>query len=557
MSTLLGGIDLALLNKVTYDTYNLSDNVDSFTVDYWFPYASDCPKALVNFTYNLTTLGTPTYSFALTGGSIAHMYFYDFYNRIHSTITQLSLGNVLSEQTFAIEIWNAFLIDSILTDVLTTNLDGINLDLPITLPQTFTPLQSISGTISVSSTGIATIDGSFDLIFSTQVLSIDVSGQRVVLWPFAPQTNILESRKWLTDVIPSKAGEQRLSLREIPRLLLGYTYKFREQKEYSLATSLAKTIAHIAAATPLWTDIVKVNNLVIGQTVINVNTSYMELYPDSLIVIWENYYTYEIKEILSMTASSITLKVALGSNHANAVLMPVRIGYLGKGIDLVRGTSHKIESGITFEVVDTYVSPVWNYTETYQSLPVYTDRLTLLDSLNERISRDMSTIDTDTGRQIQLNQEDYTRYNKVMEFISNSRKDLYTFRRFFDFLQGKFTMFWLPSGNYDIIPTTSTLTSGSSTIVVVSNNLSTYNQKYIRVSGNIIAYFEILNVSDNLDGTETIAITPSVGTTVSNITKIEYMQKIRLDTDSIEFAHSFAKGDSPVTTIRTPVIEVL
>ncbi len=563
MAVLLGGsVAYAPAPQHTVELDRLSDAMGALEIDFAVtaphyqtdtnhPYASDTRYSLGQGAM-ANTLPIETVTFSLPGTTIAKGYLYDFYFRVHSSITNLVLNNVLSEQVFVIELWSAWLTNYGFDTLAATNLPDATLLLPISVPYIFKPLETVSGTINVAALGVPTIDGFYTLTFDQQVMVIPVTGQRVVVWPFVPQTSFTERKEWLTDVIPARHGEQRLALREIPREVLSYNYIFKSVEEFSRAKSIAHTYAHLSLATPLWTDVVRLSNLVLGQTVIPFTTSFLSLEVDSIVIFWTSFTSYEVGEVLAIDSSSITLKQGLRADRANCWIAPVFIGYINEGINLVRNANGKNEASLSYNCTNNFpvVAPAASG-ESYLGLPVVTFKSVVTGGLAERYERETTTFDSETGGFVRFDLDDYNRGKHFISIKATSREELYTIRQYFNYLQGKFRPFWLPSYNQDLIPV-ETLNIGASSIKVKFAGWSTYGVHTIRVTGSSTAYFAVTGAIDNFDGTEQLSIVPNSPATITNITRIDIMTKVRLDADGVEFSHA-----NKITTVKAAVVEIL
>jgi hypothetical protein len=217
--------------------------------------------------------------------------------------------------------------------------------------------------------------------------------------------------------------------------------------------------------------------------------------------------------------------------------------------------NHHNTADITFNIVEATVNPIWPSSETYLGLPVLTSPSIVSGGLSERFSRDVAIADSVTGDFIPFDVEDYNRDKQFIQFKGKSHTDLYNLRRQFDYLQGKFNSFWLPSFNTDLkLPTgTTSVTAGASGIVVQYAGWSVYGIQYIRIVGDIVQSFAVITAVDDGNGTESLTFTPTVTSTINNVRRIEILTKVRLDSDSIEFSTS----GNRITTVKTAAIEVL
>jgi len=541
----LTGLESTFAFKKDYANSPNGDWIAGYT-----PYTSDVGIGKVGL---VLTRNINTYTRSLTAGHIAQSYLFDFYYRIHSSLVSIKLGNVLSEQIFTIEIWNSYFVTSTISAINNTLLPDALLNFPPGLPYTFKPLEFVDATLTVEAVGQSVINGFYTLVFGTQTITIYVTGQRVILWPFAPQT-LTGKREWLTDIIPSRHGEQRFTLRETPREILSYNYLFKDTREYSLAKVIGQFNSHLALATPLWTDAVQLTNLVIGQTSVFFTTANLELQVNSIVVFWSNFDSYELSEVLSVFSDHIVLKQTIKIDRKKCWIIPVFIGYTESGINLNRSENKSLTGAVDFNITNTYNLPVWPNGITYLGLPVVIDNSIVTGGLSERFSRDTSTFDSETGELVNYNNDDYNRGNQILSLKAKSRVELYSIRRMFDYLQGKFNTFWLPAFNSDLVAVESLALSATS-IKVVYGGWAQFGVNYIRILGTTgtILYFQVTSSTDNLDGSETLALTPSASSAIPIIKRIEILTKMRLDTDSIEFS----RNNTRVTTVKAACIEVL
>lgn len=534
-----------------YDNNNTNITQDIITnplIEFWHGYTVTAypsyPLILGTFTNN-QPYSWPTWSIY---GWYAPNYMDDFYYRVHLGVNQLQLGNVLSEQTYTTSLWNAWPNNYTLNSVTEYSLDGVTLAYPNAVPDVYAPLEQVFFTVSIAPTGTATIDGRLEFTFTSQTATLYLTGQRIILWPFAPQRDFTETKEWLTDVIQTRGKETRSIVRNLPRRVLNYKYIFREQAEFSAAKSIAKAGAHLAMATPLWSDITKLSNIAIGTSVFTFDTTKQELAIDKPIVLWVSYDNYEILEILSITSSSITTKLPCLKSYTTCWLMPVYSGYV-QGVDLDKGVN-KLNGNVSFKIFDNYNSPSWS-PEMFKSLPVFTTGNVVSAGLAEKIVRNVEEFDPNIGGFITFNVENYTRHQMMLAIQVTNHNELHDLRRFLEYLKGKYTAFWLPSNMTDL-KTINAIVSGTSAIVVTTDYWGKYGYEAIRVYGSSVENFYVTSVTDNNDGTCTLAFDTNAATTITGIYRIEALYKVRLNSDSIEIEHS----SKNIASVKTQVITV-
>src|SRR5690606_17520936 len=121
---------------------------------------------------------------------------------------------------------------------------------------------------------------------------------------FMPQSTFRETLSWLTDVIQTKAQEQRICLRRVPRRTFEYTFLL-ETSEWAIAQVLARN-SHEPYLVPMWRDIVSVGTLVnttltpiLGSTFHATRHYRME----GRVLLWSSNTRYEVRTISSIQSN--------------------------------------------------------------------------------------------------------------------------------------------------------------------------------------------------------------------------------------------------------------
>jgi hypothetical protein len=153
---------------------------------------------------------------------------YDWWGDIHIIDRSYALGIILSEVQRDIEIYSAFRRQSHTWNSWTNNVDaGVSIpDFP-SLPTTLYPQSGFLGTLTVSTDGPPTINGTIDFsVVGFGAFQIPVTGQRAIMIPFLPETPFVERLGFFTDVIKGLTGaEQRIALRDAPRQIFDTVYQ--------------------------------------------------------------------------------------------------------------------------------------------------------------------------------------------------------------------------------------------------------------------------------------------------------------------------------------------
>lgn len=549
---LLGADAYSVTIQGTVDLYYLSDDLHTFEVDYYPFHESDISKDLVQGA--LTVFGEINIeNFAISAGRIDLSYLYDFYFRIHIDPAEVDLGIIVSAQTYEVNVWNAWFNDVTLNSTTPIDLPDTNLNFPYAIPYVFKPLENVTVELSIAEFGVPTIDGHFNFNFTSPygTYELAIQGQRAVLWPYPPLVDYTEVRSWLTDVIPSKLSEQRYKVRDFPRLSLNYKYSFRGPQDFVSARTYANKIAQYSLALPYWVEATKVFNLTSGTNVIYIDTTYLELEADMLITLYVDYKTTEMKRITTVMADRLILSANLENSYTSCYLLPTYIGW-ANGIDFNEGENYTKTCNISFTSDKAYVDIGYYTPDTlYKSLPILVDPSVSTGGIQNLYSREQEIFDSNVGSFTKVDTEFYNRGKFAVRFSVTNAVDFFLLKRKVDYFQGKYKTFWLPSYHNDM-EAVENMTLGDSTLKVVSNTWLAAVPTYVRIHGSSTQEFEIATVTDNLDGTTTIAFVETAAAAINNITKIETLTKVRFNSDNMEFSGP----DKALRTITIPVIEI-
>lgn len=564
MPVILGNTLYEYNNYSTDTHYNISPSLDRFAVEYWFPYVSDGGLTLSNGTYpagfNLP-VETVTYGIlsnlntSLLTTDIVPAYFNDYYFRIHVLPNPYALGVVLTDQNLTVEVWNTFFVDNPISGITSTNPDGITIFNALGTA-TYKPLDHRIYNISVPAQGAATIDAILNIGFTYGDGRIYITGTRALLFPFPPNNGYSEDIQWLTDIIPSIASEEVLQLRDIPRVTLGYDYYLRTVPEFSLAKNIAKSYNAKQLATPIWAQITRLTNINAGTTTISLDTTYLELEANDIAIIYSNYSFYEIVDILSLTVSSITFKLPISNSFSICYFMPLRIGIMPSNLDFKRDRASKNKIQVKFQLTDYYVSTSIASMEQYLSLPVISKESIIQGELTEQFTIKTEFLDFDMGDVQPIVIENYTRHRQNLSLVARGQKEIFTLKRFLDYLKGKNSYFFLPTFSNDCIPNSPNLSSGSNNISVVDTKLALLPPKYIRIIGSTIINMQIASIVGS-GANEIITFTSNAPQTVNNITSIQIMTKCRADSDNFQLTYDVTSQKNITMFTTIPVIEVL
>ena len=487
----------------------------------------------------------------------SHRYgsFYDdYYNRIHVTPRSIEIGNLLSNQIRTVEIWSAYPTPQTLNTITSIGATGITFGAVARVPITFGALQSTEYEIDVSINGPPVISANYTLQFTNDSIRLDLSGRRIVVWPFMPQTRHRESLEWQTDIIGAFSSEQRLALRAAPRQSFSYTFQLDNQ-QFSRAKAILNQWAHRVFGIPVWSSLTKVGRLESGATQILLDTAYADYRVDDVLLIWQSDSEFIAAETQAILADRIELKIPLSVSFENAYVAPMRFARTLNGVNFRRNSNPYIVANGEFSVTQNKSVSASNY-PTYRGKDVLPNRTVIASSLRETIRRDVDVFDNDSG-QIEVDiTTDYPYFSQVITFDTLDRQQRWQARQWLDSLRGRQKSFWLPSWNNDF-KLLADANQSNNTLRCAAIGYSIYydvTDILIRNKNGDTRYNRILSASLDSNGDEILLLENPIGIDLSptNIDLICFMSHVRLNADRVQINH----GDSGRATASIAVTEI-
>lgn len=481
----------------------------------------------------------------------------DFYFRFHITTTYIDLGNLVSDQTTSLVLWNAYLSGQRLVDLTTTNAEGLTVSGQPSPPLAFAPLQQRSYDLAISVDGPATIDADIIWTFSNgDVIAVDVVGSRIVGWTWPPNWSegMLERLEWRTDVIQAYQGqEQRRSLRIGPRQGLEFAVSAsgdaRRHMEGALWNWGARTWA-----VPLWMDGMELTStLASGATSIPLNTSQRSFAVGELVMLMgSTSRSFEVIEILTIGATIGLKRPTTQAWGAGTRVYPARSGRLVNTANLSRFSGTDSTLRVQFEMVDPY-SWTASASPTYRSYPVLETLPDWGEEPSLAIERKADVIDAGIGPILVDDRAQMPLTVQRNHYTLTTRAAINTWKQRLFALRGKASPVWLPTWSDDM---TVVVDIGSSATVIDVNwiGYTRYiqndpNRRDIRIQlkNGTVFYRRILTWSELTSTVERLGLDSALGVnvTTAEIALVSFLTLTRSDTDAHELA--YFTGDAAET----------
>ncbi len=487
---------------------------------------------------------------------LARSFLDDYYYRVHVQPGVIELGNLLSAQTRNVEAWNAHFDGKLLSSISDTGLDGIDLAEPVAAPTTFAPLESRIYTLSISISGSPTIDGQYAFLFAGETPTLRITGRRVVVWPFVPQTRFREQLQWLTDVMQAYSAEQRLALRTAPRQSFQYDFQLTP-RQYSRAKAISTQWAHRVYGAPVWAEAVRLGNLPAGATSLSFDTTSADFRADDVVLLWESDEKFFAVETTTKTDSSMGLKLPLDQAFNNAYVMPLRFARTLRGTEFRRSANDIIDAKMVFLVGNNIDLGASIGLTQYRGLDVMTDRSVVVSGMAERIVRAVDVFDNGSGP-IEVDQERaYPDRSEVLTMDALTRAEAWRMRQWLHARRGRQKSFWLPGWNNDI-EIIEDVGAAASAITVKHIGYPFYygvSDIMIDLSDGSRLFGRILSGATDGSGNEILSLEAPLGVafTVADVVLCCFMKHVRLDTDQIDVTHSYAgRATASMAVIEIP-----
>lgn len=533
MSVLTGFITSSSISYITYAGYNASISVTFY---------SDSPAKARLLTDQFTGIVTNNLPVSVTSrqiqGAVQKSWWDDFYNRVHVSPSTVNVGNLLTAKTYDIEVWSAYIEPKLLSSVSSSGTDGITL--PTSSPIYFGPTEQKIYTLGVTLNGPSNIDARYEFNFPDENPSLNVKGNRTVLWAFVPQDVFEERLQWQTDILKSKNTEQRLALRLAPRQILSYDYLLNE-RQFSKAKAISSKFGGKIYGIPIWSEGTYItDNLTIGQTTIYLDTRYSDYRDNGVAVIWKSDDLYESLNISQVFDDRIVLSNGLLKDWSNCLIVPCRQGRTLNGVSYSRSAIKDVKAKTEFTILDNVDLSNEGSFITYRSKPVLTDRSVVVGDLSETISETLEYFDNGSGPIEVESSSNIVNNTQTISFIKKEKEDIWNLRSWLHARKGKQKGFWLPSWNRDIVITENVYSTDTRLVIENIGYSLYYTTKDIMIvlkNGTKI-FCRVLSGNELPTGEE-LSLAASVGTSFNtdDVDFVCFLSYVRLDSDEITLSH--------------------
>jgi hypothetical protein len=545
----------------------ITDSLAQYQVDYWPPHTGDVAPVGGSPAYRL--MPPSEWSARARIGSRPLAFFDDFYYRIHITPVELALGNVVSEQTRQVNVWNAYPDRSVtLTAIGIDPLAGITIDGPPAPPLTFPALAERTYDVHVALVGSSSIDTLVLWTFTgIPAPALHITGNRTLAFPWRPDWSkgVLETLEWRTDIIAAQEDtEQRIAMRNTPR----QTWEFTVANDGTARQTMTNALIGMQAfrwAIPQWphgADLV--DNAPAGSTTIKIPTYGRGFFVGGIfLLIDQETGAHEAGEVDSITADAIEAKLPLASTWRKGVttLYPAKPSTVDDAGTLEHFTGAADEARVRFmtdEPVDhdaTVTMPVYRGVPVLEDIPDWTTAPTL------KPERMMITIDNKTSLPQRFDKTGVAMLTQGQNWTPVGRAQIERIRSLQYLLKGARGALWIPSWMQDMTLASDTL-AATFTLPIVNCGYASFlkgklHRRDIRIeSDQGVLYRRITDAVEGAGNTEGLTLDASIPYPLSaapGAVTISFLAVFRQASDRQEWAWwcgdkggDFATADVPM-----------
>lgn len=378
-----------------------------------------------------------------------------------------------------------------------------------------------------------------------------------VFWAFPAAQEIMEVLEWRTDVLTSRAGEQRIALRPHPREIVTFRHRLD-----ALGMARAAELARAGFAgdwhVPLWHRALQPNtDLAQGATEILLDTGFSDFRSGELAAIAVDGREAAAVAIASVQpdrlilAEPLVLQLPSPAVAAPRITVaPIRAGVLTSAIEVTRRRQGDGTVTASFLLRDApdFAAPVL---PTYLGRPVQTDPSLVRRPLTASLRRAVEYVDNGFGPVVAEPLRDVFERSETITLKAQGPTARHALRRWLWSLRGRQASFWLPTWGREL-QLRSAMTSGSTLMRVAPvASLPAYVGRAILLEMPTALRFRTITAAIAEGADHRLTLSSNLGEPVPLLTKAHFLTAMRADADRVEIQNGAVASE-----VTLPVIEV-
>lgn len=378
-----------------------------------------------------------------------------------------------------------------------------------------------------------------------------------LFWPFPAAQEIAEVLEWRTDLLTSRAGEQRIALRPRPREIVTFRHRLD-----ALGMARAAELARVGFAgdwhVPLWHMALQPDaELVQGATEILLDTGMADFRTWGLAAIAVDGREAAAIPIASVQPDRLILAEPLVLQLPGPVVAaqrvtvaPIRAGALTSAIEVTlrRQGDGTVTASFLLRDAPDLVAPVL---PTYLGRPVQTDPSLVRRPLTASLRRAVEYVDNGFGPVVVEPVRDVFERSETITLKAQGPAARRALRRWLWSLRGRQASFWLPTWGREL-QLRAAMTSGSTLMRVAPVALfPAYVGRAILLEMPTALRFRTITAAIAEGADHRLTLSSNLGEPVPLLTKAHFLTAMRADADRVEIQHGAVASE-----VTLPVIEV-
>lgn len=385
----------------------------------------------------------------------------------------------------------------------------------------------------------------------------EVGGPLPRLWPFPAAQEITEVLEWRTDVLTSRAGEQRIALRPRPREIVTLQHRL-DALGMARAAELVRAGFAGEWLVPLWQMAVpSTGDLAQGVTEIPVDTGVADFRGGGLAAIAVDGGEASLVEIGSVLPDRLVLAEPLGAQLPAATvaasriaIMPVRASMLTSPVEISRRRQNDGTVTASFLLRDAADLPP-PVMPSYLGSPVQTDPSLIRAPITASLRRAVEYVDNGFGPVVVEPLRDLFERGEAITLKARGPAARHALRRWLWSLRGRQASFWLPTWGREL-QLRAAMTSGSTLMRVAPVAEPTaYVGRAILLEMPGGFRFRTITAAIAEGADHRLTLSSNLGEPVAIGTRVHFLTRVRADADRVEIQHGTVASE-----VTLPVVEV-
>ncbi|WP_210879932.1 hypothetical protein [Roseovarius autotrophicus] len=378
------------------------------------------------------------------------------------------------------------------------------------------------------------------------------------LWSFPAAQETSEVLEWRTDVLTSRAGEQRIALRPRPREIVTFRHRLD-------ALGMART-AELARAAfagdwqiPLWHMALQpAADLAQGAIEILLDTGVADFRSGGLAAIAVDGREAAAVAIASVQADRLILAEPLVLQLPSPVVAapritvaPIRAGVLTSAIAVTRRrqSDGTVTASFMLRNAPDLAAPVL---PTYLGRPVQTDPSVVRRPLSASLRRAVEYVDNGFGPVVVEPMRDVFERSETITLKAKGPTTRQLLRRWLWSLRGRQASFWLPTWGREL-HLRAAMTSGSVLMRVAPvASLPAYVGRAIILEMPSALRFRTITTAIAEGADHRLTLSSNLGDPVPLTTKVHFLTAMRADADRVEIQHGSVASEATLPVLEVP-----